>query len=409
MSPNYSIDEKVDPTTNLSGTWLERGKEVLFNTYVNFPVVLVSGNGCYVKDINGKTYLDFMAGVAVNSLGHQDPDYVKALSDQLKLLNHCSNIYSNTPAIELAEKLVKHSGLDKVFFCNSGSEAIEAALKLSRKFGKEIKGPDCCEILSVNGSFHGRTYGALSVTQAKYHAGFEPMLPACKTVPFNDFAALKAAVTPQTCAIIIEPIQGESGIHPANASYLKQIRQLCTEQKIVLIFDEVQCGIGRTGTLFAYQDLGIEPDVLALAKGLGGGMPIGAIIAKNELANILKPGDHGCTFGGNPLACSAAIAVLNKVLQPEFLPHVISMGEELRSGLLNLKKHHPQIIDVRGKGLMQAVELNRPVRPILETCLENGLLLVAAGPNAIRFVPPLIITANEIKKALEILDKALKT
>ena len=282
MSTNSSMDQKIKSTTNLSDTWLERGKEVLFNMYANFPIVLVSGKGCYVQDVNGKNYLDFMAGVAVNSLGHQDPDYIEALSNQLKLINHCSNIYLNTKSIELAEILVKHSGLDKAFFCNSGSEAIEFALKLSRKFGKQ-KGPDCCEIISLDGSFHGRTYGALSITgQTKYHAGFEPMLPACKTVPLNDFAALHAAVTASTCAIVIEPIQGESGIHPLDIAYLKQIRQLCTEQKIVLIFDEIQCGIGRTGTLFTYQELGIVPDVLTLAKGLGAGFPIGAVLAKRN-------------------------------------------------------------------------------------------------------------------------------
>jgi len=404
LNTNLSLNH-TSTTPLQSAQWIKRGKQVLLNAYSSFPVVLEKGNGCYLEDIEGKKYLDFMAGVAVNSLGHHNVDYIQAIQTQLDTLGHCSNLYWNKPAIELAEILTEQSGMAKAFFCNSGTEAMETTIKLARKFGKNN---GRSEIITIEGSFHGRTYGALSATaQKKYHAGFEPMLPGFTNVPLNDFAAMQNAIDQQTCAIIVEPIQGEGGIHVADKKYLEQLRDLCTEKQIMLILDEVQCGMGRTGQLFAYQDMGITPDVVALAKGLGGGFPIGAVLVAENMADIFKPGDHGCTFGGNPLACSAAIAVLHTLLKPEMMPHVIKMAKELHNGLLSLQQKHKQIIDVRGKGLMQAIELTEPSRPIIELCLKDGLLLAGAGQNSIRFVPPLIINEQEIQAGLNIIDLVL--
>lgn len=386
---------------------IEKGKKNILSTYAQLPVVMDHGEGVYVYDVDGNQYLDFVAGIAVNCLGYNNAKLVGAVSNQMKKLVHCSNLYWNTPNIEVAEILVRHSGLSQAFFCNSGAESIEAALKLARKYGKK-KSKDCYKIITMDHSFHGRTYGAITATgQAKYQKDLEPLLPGIEYCSYNDFQALQEKVDDYTCAIIIEPIQGEGGIRPVDTSYLKKVRALCDEKDIVLIFDEVQCGIGRTGTLFAFQSYGVKPDIVTLAKGLGGGIPIGAIIASEKVSSAFQPGDHASTFGGNPIASAASKTVLTELLGGGVLNNVKLQGKYLTEKLLSLKNTYDCIIDQRGFGLMQGIELDVEVRPIIEKCMENGLLLAAAGAKVIRFVPPLIVTKTHIDEAIGVLDAAL--
>ena len=409
MATKILADDQNPATGDLQTAWLERGKKVLMNTYANFPVVIKKGKGSYVEDVNGKKYLDFVAGIAVNSLGHCDDDYVKAMSEQLATLIHCSNLYLNMPGIELAEALIEGSAFDRVFFCNSGAEAIEGSLKLSRKYAKATKGENCTRVLTMSNSFHGRTYGALSLTaQTKYQAGFQPMVPNIETVHFNDFESLATIDFETVAAIIIEPIQGEGGVHAVDQSFVKKIRDLCTDEDIVLIFDEIQCGVGRTGKFFAHENLGLAPDIVALAKGLGGGFPIGAFLASEKIASAFKNGDHGTTFGGNPLASTAALTCVKKIKQPAFLAEVKDKGQFLRDGLVELQKQCPVIKEIRGSGLMVGIELTEPAKPVFSACIENGLLLVGAGEKVIRMLPPLSVSKTEIESALSILKKALE-
>ena len=385
----------------------EAGMEYVMHTYSRFPVVLESGEGVYVTDENGKTYLDFVAGIAVNSLGSNNEKLCKAIAEQAKNLIHVSNLYWTKPQISLAKKLVENSCFSKVFFCNSGAESIEAALKLSRKYAVK-KGYERHEIITMVNSFHGRTFGAVSATgQPKYQKGLSPLLPGVSHVPFNDFQALKAAVTNKTCAIVIEPLQGEGGIHPADKEYLKQVRALCDENDIVLIFDEIQCGVGRLGTLFAYETFGVEPDIAVFAKGLAGGVPIGAMMANEKVVVGFEPGDHASTFGGNSLATAAGNVVMDELLENNLLANVKEMGAYLTESLLKLKEKHSVIVDARGIGLMQGIELSIPVGDIVNKCIANGLLLVNAGTNIIRFVPALIVSKKDIDKCMEILDNVL--
>lgn len=409
LANNSATDTKPEnAASDLQTAWIARGKNVLMNTYASFPIVLANGKGSYVEDVNGKKYLDFVAGIAVNSLGHCNDEYVKAVSEQLAKLVHCSNLYLNTPNIELAEKLVEGSAFDRVFFCNSGAEAIEGSIKLSRKYAKEAKGENCTKILSMTNSFHGRTYGALSATgQTKYQNGFQPLVPEMETVHFNDFESLATVDFDTVAAIIIEPIQGEGGVHPADLTFLKRIRELCTEENIVLIFDEIQCGVGRTGKFFAHENLGLAPDIVALAKGLGGGFPIGAFLATEKIASAFKNGDHGTTFGGNPLACTAALTCVNKIKQSSFLETVHKRGQLLHTLLKDLQSKHVAIKDVRGAGLMVGIELDQPVKSVIGACLDNGLLLVGAGEKVIRMLPPLTVSDDEIKSAVNILSSAV--
>ena len=389
------------------GNTFETGMEYVMHTYSRFPLVLESGNGVYVTDENGKEYLDFVAGIAVNSLGSNNPKLCKAIAEQAQKLIHVSNLYWTKPQINLAKKLVENSCFSKVFFCNSGAESIEAALKLSRKYSVK-KGYERHEIISMVNSFHGRTFGAVSATgQPKYQKGLSPLLPGVNHVPFNDFEALKAAVTSKTCAIVIEPLQGEGGIHPADKEYLKQVRELCDETDIVLIFDEIQCGVGRLGTLFAYETFGVEPDIAVFAKGLAGGVPIGAMMANEKVVVGFEPGDHASTFGGNSLATAAGNVVMDELLENGLLANVKEMGAYLSDSLAKLKAKHSMIVEARGIGLMQGIELNIPVGDIINKCIDNGLLLVNAGTNIIRFVPALIVTKNDIDKCMEILDNVL--
>lgn len=382
-------------------TTAEKGGKYLMDTYTRFPLALERGEGMYVTDEDGKTYLDFAAGIAVNALGHNSGVILSALKAQAGKLIHVSNLYYTRPQADLAEKLVERSAFDRVFFCNSGAETVEAALKLARKYGAGRS-----KIIAMEHSFHGRTFGALTATgQEKYHRGFEPLLPGVSHVPFNDFAALEAAATQDTCAVILEPIQGEGGIVPAKADYLRRVRALCDQRDIALIFDEVQCGVGRTGRLFAYEYFGVSPDILSLAKGLAGGVPIGAMLAKEKFASAFHPGDHASTFGGNPLAAAVAGAVVDEVCA--LLPSIRESGDHLGKKLDELRGRHGEIADARGVGLMRCIELSVPAAPVIAACIDRGLLLVSSGANVIRFVPPLIVTKGQVDDMIEILDRAL--
>lgn len=384
-------------------------EDYLFNTYNRFPIVLEKGEGAYVYDDRGKKYLDFVGGIAVNSLGHSHEKLTEALASQAKNLIHVSNLYWTKPQLSLAKKLVENSLFQKAFFCNSGAEAVEGALKLARKYACKQKSGRY-EIIAMKNSFHGRTYAAVTATgQPKYQEGFSPLMPGITHVPFNDFQALREAITDKTCAVLLEPIQGEGGIHSADSEYLRAVRALCDESGLLLIYDEVQCGVGRTGKLFAYELSGVVPDVLTLAKGLAGGVPIGAILAKQSVAEAFAPGDHASTFGGNPLACAAANVVLEELLENGLLAAVKENGDYLRKALLSLaEKHSGMIVAVRGVGLMQGIELHVEASPVISRCMEAGLLLIGAGPKVIRFVPPLIITKEQINECMEILSCVLK-
>ncbi|MFA6207804.1 MAG: aspartate aminotransferase family protein [Candidatus Obscuribacterales bacterium] len=403
-----SVCAESSQPTSTQGDWVERGKKVLMQTYATQPMVLSEGKGSYVKDVDGKDYLDFASGIAVNALGHCHPAYVEALTKQLSKLSHCSNLYYNQPAIELAEKLVANSAFDRAFFCNSGAEAIEGALKLSRKYAKKNKGENCTKILTMSNSFHGRTYGALSATaQTKYQEGYHPLVPDVSVVEFNNIESILAHNLAAVAAIIVEPVQGEGGVHLADIGFLKKVRALCDEHKIVLIFDEIQCGVGRSGSFFASDNFAVAPDVVALAKGLGGGFPIGAILAKESIACAFNPGDHGSTFGGNPLAATAALACVSIIREEQFLTLIKQKSELLIAALVGLQSKHPSIKAIRGLGLMLGVEFDIPVKPIIQKCAAEGLLLVGAGENVIRLLPPLTVSEDEINEAIGILRKVL--
>ncbi len=378
--------------------------------YARFPLVLRAGGGATVIDADGKSYLDFTAGIAVSALGHADARLVKAIADQAGRLIHVSNLYYNEPQIRLAEWLVAHSFADRVFFCNSGAEANEAAIKLARKFAQETRGQGCFEIISAQGSFHGRTMATVTATgQEKYQKGFEPLLPGFRYVPYDDAAALSKAITPQTAAVLLEPIQGEGGVRIPKSGYLAEVRKRCDRSGALLILDEVQTGMGRTGDLFAYEQTGAAPDILTLAKGLGGGVPIGAMLARASVARVFTPGSHASTFGGNPLACAAALAVAGRMTAP-FLSRVRKQGEALLAGLARLQKQTGLIEAVRGVGLMAAIDLSPAAPPalsIIERAAENGLLLNRTSERTLRFVPPLIITKAEIWSMLTILGEIL--
>ncbi len=386
-----------------------RADRYLANTYARFPVVLERGEGCRVWDVEGKEYLDFVAGIAVCALGHCHPAVVQAVQAQAAKLLHVSNLYYIEPQIRLAELLCEHTFADRVFFCNSGAEANEAAIKLVRKYAKEHRSPERTEIITMEGGFHGRTVATITATaQAKYQMGFEPLLPGFRYVPFDDLAAVERAVGPRTAAILVEPIQGEGGIRVPTEGYLQGLRKLCDDTGPLLIFDEVQTGIGRTGRLFAYEHWGVEPDIMALAKALGGGLPIGAMLAKEEVAASFTPGTHAATFGGNPLVTAAAFATLKTVLEEDLSARSAEMGGHLLHELQTLQAAHRAVKVVRGKGLLIGVELDREVRPVLTRCLDQGLLLSSAGEKVIRFAPPLTVSAQEVNQAVGVFDTVLR-
>jgi acetylornithine/N-succinyldiaminopimelate aminotransferase len=392
-----------------SQQWIDRADRVIMKTYGRYPIVPVRGRGCELWDVEGKRYLDFLAGVAVNNLGHCHPAVVKAIQEQAETLMHCSNYYHIPQQIELAELLCNNSFADQAFFCNSGAEANEAAIKLARKYSRETYDGERYEIITAADSFHGRTMATVSATgQEAVQRFFDPLLHGFKHVPFDDIDALKAAITPQTCAVMLEPVQGEGGVRIAGESYFAKVRQLCDEHNILLIFDEVQTGLGRTGKLFAHEHFGIAPDIMTLAKALAGGAPIGTMLARAEIAKSFSPGTHGSTFGGNPLMAGAAIATINTLLGDRFLEQANLMGAYLVDKLTELKFRYPFISEVRGLGLMVGMTLDIPGADIVLQGLEKGLLLNVTQGKVLRFVPPLIVTEAEIDEMVQILDEILK-
>lgn len=385
--------------------WVEKSDNYIMKTYGRYPIAPVRGEGCRLWDADGKEYLDFLAGVAVNNLGHCHPRVVKALQDQAATLIHCSNYYQIPQQIELAELLCSHSFADRAFFCNSGAEANEAAIKLARKYSRDTYGPERFEIITAADSFHGRTMATVSATgQEKVQRFFDPLLHGFKHVPFNDAAAIEAVITPNTCAVMLEPIQGEGGINVPSQDYLVKVRELCDRHRLVLILDEVQTGIGRTGKLFAYEHFGIEPDIMTLAKALAGGAPIGTMLAREEIAGAFVPGTHGSTFGGNPLMTAAAIASLRTILEEGLLNRAEEIGEYLLGELEALGKKYPFVKEVRGIGLMIGMGLSIPAGDIVKQGHAKGVLLNVTHDTVLRFVPPLIVTKQEINRMIEILD-----
>lgn len=376
-------------------------------TYARYPVALVRGKGTRVWDADGKEYLDFVAGIAVNGLGHCHPAVVRAIQDQARMLIHVSNLYHIAPQSELARELCRRSFADRVFFCNSGAEANEAAIKLARRYGAEWLGGKY-GILSAHDSFHGRTLATLAATgQEKVRAGYDPLPEGFRQVPYNDLVATERAIDGKTAAILIEPIQGEGGVILPKPGYLEGLRELCDRREILLIFDEVQVGMGRTGKLFAYEHFGVEPDIMTLAKALGGGLPVGAMLAKEAVARSFKPGAHASTFGGNPLACSVGLAVLKTILQGGVLKNCVQMGRLLASGLQDLKNRFSFIREVRGRGLIVGMELDHDGSEIVKDCLEAGLLINCTAQRVLRFLPPLTVEKKEIERGISILEKVL--
>jgi acetylornithine/N-succinyldiaminopimelate aminotransferase len=387
--------------------WQELEKKYYMQTFERLPVTLVRGKGPYVWDDEGKEYLDFVGGWAVTTLGHCHPALTKALTEQASLLIQTSNQYYTVPQLQLAQLLVENSCLDKVFFGNSGAEANEGAVKLARRYG-QLKLKGAYEVISAFSSFHGRTLAMVAATgQPKFQQSYPPLPTGFVNVPFNDIEAIKSATTERTCAVMLEPIQGEGGVNLPDEGYLSAIREWCDQKGILLILDEIQTGIARTGTLFAYEQYGVEPDIMTLAKGLASGVPIGAILAK-EKASVFAPGEHGSTFGGNPLACAAGYATVKFVIDNNIAGRVKEVGDYLIGRLEKMKPKYPAITEVRGRGLLVALEFKDEIaQSLVEACLERGLLVNKLKPNALRFMPPLIIGREEVDEALDILDKVL--
>ena len=387
-------------------TIISQGEEYILKTYNRFPVVLDRGEGVYLYDTEGKKYLDFAAGIAVFALGYGNTEYNDALKAQIDKLLHTSNLYYNQPAVEAAEKIVKATGMAKVFFTNSGTEAIEGALKVAKKYAWLKDSSKEYEFIAMNHSFHGRSQGALSVTgNAHYQEGFVPEGMRAVFADFNNLADVKSKITDKTCGIICEVVQGEGGIFPADKEFLEGLRTLCDEKDILLIFDEVQCGMGRCGAMFAHELYGVKPDVMALAKALGCGVPVGAFVTAEKASHALVPGDHGTTYGGNPFAAAAVSKVFDLFESLNIVEHVREVGPYLYEKLEEMKEKYTQIKDHRGLGLMQGIELDVPVGEIINKALEEGLILISAGADIIRFVPPLIVTREDIDNMTEILDR----
>jgi acetylornithine/N-succinyldiaminopimelate aminotransferase len=389
-----------------SQTLMMLSEKYVANTYNRYPVLLVRGKGTRVWDLEGEEYLDFVSGLAVVNLGHCHPKVVKAIQNQAEKLIHVSNFYYIEPQIQLASLLCKHSFADKVFFCNSGAEANEGAFKLARKYAKEKMGKDRYEIITMERSFHGRTLATLTATgQDKFHKGYEPLMPGFKYVPFNDIGAVKSEINSRTCAVMLEPIQGEGGVNCPSEGYLKTLREICDEKGLLLIFDEIQVGMGRTGKLFAYEHEGVEPDILTLAKSLAGGVPIGALLIKKGIADSFKPGDHASTFGGNPLATAAGVAALTTILEEGMLENCEKMGEYFLSQIEQIKKKFPFVEEVRGKGLILGMELKIDGSSIVKEMLRKKILINCTMGNVLRFLPPLIVTKEEVDRVVKALEE----
>lgn len=377
--------------------------------YNRYPIAIEKGDGVHLFDNEGKKYLDFAAGIAVFAFGYNNKEYNDALKEQIDKTIHTSNLYYNVPAADAAVKFNKASGMDRVFFTNSGTEAIEGAIKLARKYAYNKTKTNDSEIISMNHSFHGRSTGALAVTgQPKYKEAFRPLLMnGVVFADFNDIDSVKAKISDKTCAIIVEPIQGEGGLYPAKKEFLQGLRALCDENDIVLIFDEIQCGMGRTGSMFAYQDYGVKPDIMTSAKALGCGVPVGAFAATERVANAFELGDHGTTYGFNPLVTAAVSKVFDMFESYQLIDHVKEVSAYLEEKLDELVKDYDFVIERRGKGLMQGLELSIPAKDIIGKAMENGLIIITAGSNILRFVPPLVITKDDVDAMITILKKCL--
>ncbi|WP_265266382.1 aspartate aminotransferase family protein [Spirulina subsalsa] len=419
MSPETLIPSPAVPTsTGNSPFEVDRFNTYVMNTYGRFPIALERGEGCRVWDSEGKSYLDFVAGIATCTLGHAHPAMVQAVTEQIQKLHHVSNLYYIREQGELAEWIVNHSCADQVFFCNSGAEANEAAIKLARKYAHVVQEIQYPVILTAKASFHGRTLATITATgQPKYQKDFDPLMPGFEYVPYNDIEALENAIgeldegNRRVGAIMLEPLQGEGGVRPGDLDYFLRVRKICDEVGLLLILDEVQVGMGRTGKLWGYENLGIEPDIFTSAKGLAGGIPIGAMMCKNS-CNVFEPGNHASTFGGNPFACAVGLAVGRTLLAENLLQNVQARGEQLRKNLRALTKKAPNVFaEVRGWGLINGIELHTTAGfssiEIIKAAMDEGLLLVPAGPQVVRFVPPLIVSADEIEEATDKLERAL--
>ena len=388
--------------------YIDNGNDVIMHAYNRFPIVFEKGEGKYLYDTEGKKYLDFAAGIAVMAFGYADKEYSDTLKEQVDKLLHTSNLFYNVPAVEAAKKMVEASGLSKVFFTNSGTEAIEGAIKLARKYYYMKNKTNDSEIIAMNHSFHGRSLGSLAVTgQPKYQEAFKPLMGGVKFADFNDLESVKALVNEKTSAILCETIQGEGGLYPGTVEFITGLRKICDENDIVLILDEIQCGMGRTGKMFAYQNYGIMPDIITSAKALGCGVPVGAFIANEKLSAAMEPGDHGTTYGGNPFVCAAVSKVFDIFKERDILANVCEVSKYLEEKLEELKEKHSCIIDRRGMGFMQGIEFDKPVGGIVKSALENGLVIISAGANIIRFVPPLIIDKSDVDEMIKILDKCI--
>lgn len=387
---------------------IERERRFLLQTYSRYPVVIARGKGVFVFDFDGKRYLDFVAGLGVNALGHAHPRIVKTVREQAARAIHLSNLYYNEYQGLLAEKLCGLSGLDRAFFSNSGTEAIEGSLKLARLAGHRTEGTAKCELVALQGSYHGRTFGAMSLTgQDKYRKGFEPLLENVKFVPRNDLEGLRVVVNDNTCAIVLEPIFGEGGIHSCSPEFLKECRSLADRHRAALIFDEIQCGLGRTGTIFAFQAFGVVPDMVAIAKPIAAGLPLGAFLAKEEFASAISVGQHGTTFGGGPLACRVALEYLAIVEEEKLLENVARVGAYLQQQLNALVERHEAAREARGRGLIQGLQLEVPARPIVEQALAEGVLFNSTQDTVLRFLPPFLLQEKHVDKGIRVLKKLL--
>ena len=390
---------------------LKQESEYILQTYGRPDFVLERGNGVYLFDLDGNRYLDFVSGLAVNAFGYGDYDILKAMEKQAAQLMHCSNLYHTVPSTRLAKLLVENSFADRVFFCNSGTESWEASLKFCRKWGSTRFSEPKYEFISMNNSFHGRTYGSISTTgQPKYHRGFEPLLPGVSFADFNDLSSVEELVTDRTCAILVEPIQAEGGIHVATDEFLQGLRSLCDDRELLLVFDEIQVGMGRTGSLWAYQQYGVEPDIMTLAKALGGGLPIGVSLLRQKVADAVEAGDHAATFGANPVVTAVALTVLKKLLADGFLESVTERAAHLHAGLHKLQERwSEEIVEIRGRGLIAGTVMkNRPAAEYIAAFRERDILAAPCGPDVVRFLPPLVMEKDQIDEAVDVFDEILR-
>lgn len=419
MTPE-TLFETVQETPSSSNPFHQQDFDHhVMNTYGRFPIAIDQGKGCYLWDTQGNRYLDFVAGIATCTLGHGHPALVKAVTEQIQKLHHVSNLYYIPEQGALAQWLVEHSALDRAFFCNSGAEANEAAIKLARKYAHTVLELENPIILTAHASFHGRTLATITATgQTKYQKNFDPLVPGFAYVPYNDITAVENAIAEfkqgdqGVAAILIEPLQGEGGVCPGDLDYFLRLRKICDQQGILLIFDEVQVGVGRSGKYWGYENLGVEPDILTSAKGLAGGIPIGAMLCK-EFCNVFTPGDHASTFGGNPLACHVALAVLNTIETEDILSNVVARGEQIRKSLRAIAQQFPETFtEVRGWGLINGLQINPDSEltaiELVKAAMAQGLLLAPAGPKVLRLVPPLVISETEVTSGMEILEKVIK-